>query len=86
MEVFATIGNGQVTLFPPSNLGRFMYWRRFELVCKHLTLGDNGQPDDKLRHWHDWLSAACSCFQQAIVPGCEIVAIESIRSLKRPVV
>ena len=48
VEVFATIGNGQVTLFPPSNLGRFMYWRRFELVCKHLTLGDNGQPDDKL--------------------------------------
>ena len=60
-------------IFPAANLGRFIQWRRFELICKYLTVGSNGQPNDKLRYWREWLLTVKMCFQCALIPGCNII-------------
>ena len=65
-------------IFPAANLGPFIQWRRFELICKYLTYGNNGQPSDKLRYWHEWLLAAKTCFQCALIPGRNIILDESM--------
>eukprot|EP00731_Ephydatia_muelleri_P007387 Em0003g1635a len=65
-------------IFPAANLGRFIQWRRFELICKYLTLGNNGLPNDKLRYWREWLLAVKTCFQCALIPGRNIILDESV--------
>ena len=65
-------------IFPAANLGRFIQWRRFELICKYLSLGNNGLPNDKLRYWREWLLAVKTCFQCALIPGRNIILDESM--------
>jgi hypothetical protein len=65
-------------VFPPADLGRFMSSKRFEAITQHLTLGDNLNPNDKLRHWRPWLTAVRNKFSSAILPGDMLVADESM--------
>ena len=61
-----------------ANLGPFIQRRRLELICKCLTLGNNEQPNDKLRYWREWLLAVATCFHCALIPGRDIILDESM--------
>lgn len=65
-------------VFPVPDLTRFMPCRRFELISKYLTLGDNDQLGDKLRYYRGWIDAVNIKFKTAVRPGLEIVVDESM--------
>lgn len=66
------------SIFPNANFGRFMARSRFELILKHLTLGDNGDEQDKLRYFRGWIDAVRGKFRTAIRPGRELVLDETM--------
>lgn len=65
-------------LVPSPDFGRFMTRQRFELICKYLTPGDNGQPQDKLRYYRDWIDAVLRMFRTAVRPGRDLVLDETM--------
>ena len=65
-------------VFPPADFYRFMPMRRFELITKYLTLGDNGDEGDRMRYWRGWIEAVRVCFVSAMKPGRELVADETM--------
>jgi hypothetical protein len=64
--------------FPAPNFGKYMHWRRFELILQYLTVGDNGNEDDRLRNHRDWFDAVLAKFRSAIEAGELLVLDETL--------
>lgn len=77
-RVYWSLSQYDAGVFSSPQLGQYMPRRRFELITKHLTLGDNGDPTDKLRYYREWLNAVRDQFLSAINAGREIVLDETM--------